>query len=223
MVARGGLAESTRCVELRAMAAGTTQDRAIGPFQLLALGVNGIVGVASSSRPPRWPRRSGLGTSSCSWRRAGPAAGALTFARLGSRFDEDGGPVVFARAAFGSGCRSCGLGGLRERGLQRLRRHRRLTRRPRCRPWGWRTALRCGWRRVARLGPGGCVAAGLRLSARFGRASPCSKLLPLVLLVLALAVSWQRLPAPATSAPGLGWLRAALTIVFACQGFEIVP
>jgi amino acid transporter len=49
------------------------------------------------------------------------------------------------------------------------------------------------------------------------------KLLPLVLLVGAFALAWGRLPAPPGPAPGHGWLRAALTAVFALQGFEIVP
>src|SRR3989304_990121 len=47
--------------------------------------------------------------------------------------------------------------------------------------------------------------------------------LPLVLLVLAFALAWGRFPAPAMAAPDFGWLRAALSVVFACQGFEIVP
>src|SRR3990172_7312619 len=67
------------------------------------------------------------------------------------------------------------------------------------------------------------VASGLRLSARVWTSLTALKLLPLVLLVLAFALAWGRFPAPAMAAPGLGWLRAALSVVFACQGFEIVP
>jgi amino acid transporter len=39
----------------------------------------------------------------------------------------------------------------------------------------------------------------------------------------AFALAWGGFPAPTAAAPDPGWLRAALTVVFACQGFEIVP
>src|SRR5512145_3197168 len=77
--------------------------RAIGPFQLLALGVNGIVGVGIFFAPATVAADApGLGTVFV-FVATGLALlpAALTFARLGSRFDEDGGPVVFERAAFG--------------------------------------------------------------------------------------------------------------------------
>jgi amino acid transporter len=67
------------------------------------------------------------------------------------------------------------------------------------------------------------VASGLRLSARVWTSLTVLKLLPLVLLVGAFALAWGRFPAPPAAAPDPGWLRAALTVVFACQGFEIVP
>ncbi len=67
------------------------------------------------------------------------------------------------------------------------------------------------------------VASGLRLSARVWTSLTALKLLPLVLLVLAFAAFGRGLAAPAAAAPDAGWLRAALTVVFACQGFEIVP
>jgi len=67
------------------------------------------------------------------------------------------------------------------------------------------------------------VASGLRLSARVWTGLTALKLLPLVLLVAAFALAWGGLPAPVSAAPDPGWLRAALTVVFACQGFEIVP
>jgi amino acid transporter len=67
------------------------------------------------------------------------------------------------------------------------------------------------------------VASGLRLSARVWTSLTVLKLLPLVLLVAAFALAWGRFPGPLPATPGHGWLRAALTAVFACQGFEIVP
>ncbi len=200
--------------------------RPVGPLQLLALGLNGIVGVGiffvpaavASSAP-------GLGavavfalTGLCLL----PAA--LTFATLGRRFDEDGGPVVFARAAFGD--RVAFL-------------------------VGWvayvsalfsTAAVVVGLTRSVLPAPGpgdgvlsraapallvallaAVVASGLRLSARVWTSLTVLKLLPLVLLVGALALAWGSLPAPSPAAPHAGWLRAALTVVFACQGFEIVP
>src|SRR5512146_2336445 len=77
--------------------------RAIGPLQLLALGLNGIVGVGIFFAPAAVAARApGLGTVAV-FAVTGLALvpAALAFAALGRRFDEDGGPVVFARAAFG--------------------------------------------------------------------------------------------------------------------------
>ena len=67
------------------------------------------------------------------------------------------------------------------------------------------------------------VASGLRLSARVWTSLTALKLVPLVLLAGVFALAWGRLPAPAAPTPDAGWLRGALTVVFACQGFEIVP
>ena len=66
-------------------------------------GSTGSWASASSSSPPRSRRRApGLGAVAV-FALTGLALlpAALTFATLGRRFDEDGGPVVFARAAFG--------------------------------------------------------------------------------------------------------------------------
>jgi amino acid transporter len=198
--------------------------RPVGPLQLLALGLNGIVGVGIFFVPAAVAASApGLGavavfalTGLCLL----PAA--FTFATLGRRFDEDGGPVVFARAAFGD--RVAFL-------------------------VGWvayvsalfsAAAVVVGLTRsvlpasahgaVARAAPAllvalltAVVASGLRLSARVWTGLTVLKLLPLVLLVGALGFAWGGLPAPAAAAPQANWLRAALTVTFACQGFEIVP
>ena len=199
-------------------------SRPVGPLQLLALGLNGIVGVGIFFVPAAVAASApGLGavavfalTGLCLL----PAA--LTFATLGRRFDEDGGPVVFARAAFGD--RVAFL-------------------------VGWvayvsalfsTAAVVVGLTRsvlpatgdggLARVAPAllvsllaGVVASGLRLSARVWTSLTVLKLLPLVLLVGALGLAWGGLPAPAAPAPNASWFRAALTVTFACQGFEIVP
>jgi amino acid transporter len=200
--------------------------RPVSALQLLALGVNGIVGVGiffvpaavAASAPGLGAVLVFVGTGLCLL----PAA--LTFATLGRRFDEDGGPVVFARAAFGD-------------------RVSFLV--------GWiayvsalfsTAAVTAGLTRATlpALGLAGgpaaaaapallvtvlalVVASGLRLSARVWTSLTILKLLPLLLLVAAFAVAWGRYPAPAAFAPDTGWLRAALTVVFACQGFEVVP
>ncbi|HKC13668.1 MAG TPA: amino acid permease, partial [Vicinamibacteria bacterium] len=79
------------------------EKRPVGALQLLALGVNGIVGVGIFFAPATVaglaPGRAGVLVFAVTGLALLPVA--LAFAVLGRRFDEDGGPVVFARAAFG--------------------------------------------------------------------------------------------------------------------------
>lgn len=200
--------------------------RPVGALQLLALGLNGIVGVGiffvPASVAASAPGLGGVAVFALTGLALLPAA--LTFATLGRRFDEDGGPVVFARAAFGDRVSflvgwvayvsalfstAAVVVGLTRATLP---------------------ALGIGGGLAARAAPAllvtllaAVVASGLRLSARVWTGLTALKLLPLVLLVGAFALAWGRFPAPAAAVPGSGWLRAALTVVFACQGFEIVP
>jgi basic amino acid/polyamine antiporter, APA family len=200
--------------------------RPVGTLQLLALGLNGIVGVGiffvPASVAASAPGLGGVVVFALTGLALLPAA--LTFAVLGRRFDEDGGPVVFARAAFGdrvsflvgwvayvSALFSTAAVAV---GLTRAT----------------LPALGLTGGLVARAAPAllvtllaAVVASGLRLSARVWTGLTAAKLLPLVLLVGAFALAWSRFPAPVAAAPGPGWFRAALTVVFACQGFEIVP
>ena len=80
-----------------------TLPRPVGAVQLLALGLNGIVGVgiffAPASVAASAPGLGAVAVFALTGFALLPAA--VTFATLGRRFDEDGGPVVFARAAFG--------------------------------------------------------------------------------------------------------------------------
>jgi basic amino acid/polyamine antiporter, APA family len=199
--------------------------RPVGTLQLLALGINGIVGVGiffvPASVAASAPGLGAVAVFALTGLALLPAA--VTFATLGRRFDEDGGPVVFARAAFGD-------------------RVSFLV--------GWiayvsalfsTAAVTAGLTRamlptlglegpLARAAPAllvtllaAVVASGLRLSARVWTSLTVAKLLPLVLLVGAFALAWGGLTLPAAAAPEVSWLRAALTAVFACQGFEIVP
>jgi amino acid transporter len=200
--------------------------RPVGTLQLLALGVNGIVGVGiffvPASVAASAPGLGAVAVFALTGLALLPAA--LTFATLGRRFDEDGGPVVFARAAFGDRVSflvgwvayvsalfstAAVVAGLTRATLP---------------------ALGVGGGLAARAAPAllatllaAVVASGLRLSARVWTGLTALKLLPLVLLVGAFGLAWGRFSAPTAVAPDAGWLRGALTVVFACQGFEIVP
>jgi amino acid transporter len=205
--------------------AGSESRRPVGPLQLLALGVNGIVGVGiffvPASVAAGAPGLGAVAVFALTGLALLPAA--ITFATLGRRFDEDGGPVVFARAAFGDRV-SFLVGWIAY--VSALFSTAAVTS-------GLTRAL------LAQLGVEGAfaraapavlvtllaaiVASGLRLSARVWTSLTVAKLLPLVLLVGAFALAWGRFAPPAAAAPEASWLRAALTVVFACQGFEIVP
>ena len=199
--------------------------RPVGTLQLLALGINGIVGVGiffvPASVAASAPGLGAVAVFALTGLALLPAA--VTFATLGRRFDEDGGPVVFARAAFGDRVSflvgwiayvsalfstAAVISGLTRALVAQM-------------------GVEAG---LARVAPAllvtllaAVVASGLRLSARVWTSLTLPKLLPLVLLVGAFALAWGRLPLPAAAAPDASWLRAALTVVFACQGFEIVP
>lgn len=75
----------------------------LGFWSLFALGLNGIVGVGIFFTPAAVARAAPGWSSVLVF--GGVALGlvpvALAFAKLAARFDEDGGPVVYARAAFG--------------------------------------------------------------------------------------------------------------------------
>jgi amino acid transporter len=200
--------------------------RPVGPLQLLALGVNGIVGVGiffvPASVAATAPGMGAVAVFALTGLALLPVA--LTFATLGRRFDEDGGPVVFARAAFGDRVSflvgwiayasalfstAAVTSGLTRAALSNLG---------------------LGEGVLARAAPAllvtllaVVVASGLRLSARVWTSLTVLKLLPLLLLAGAFAVAAGTLSPPGPAEPGPGWLRAALTVVFACQGFEIVP
>jgi amino acid transporter len=208
---------------------GDRDGRAVGPLHLLALGINGIVGVGIFFAPADVAARApGAGTAVFAVTGLLLVPVALAFAVLGGRFDEDGGPVVFARDAFGAVPAFV---------------------------VGWiayvsaiasSAAINAGLTAAVAplLGVGGAAgqraaatvmvallalvcAAGLRLSARTWTALTLLKLLPLVALALvyiAAAPASPRVVATAAAAPGQpSWPAAALVAVFAYQGFEIVP
>ena len=200
--------------------------RVVGTFQLLALGVNGIVGVGIFFVPAAVAASApGFGTVAV-FGLTGLALlpTAFAFARLGSRFDEDGGPVVFARAAFGESISAfvgwityvsaffsvaAVLVGLTQAVAPTLGLEDPLSRR----------LVALSLLTLVTL----VVASGLRLSAHIWTGMTVLKLVPLLLLL----VAWMLYDGPtvttARAVPSASWLRAGLTAMFACQGFEIVP
>lgn len=199
------------------------QPRPLGVPSLLALGLNGVVGVGIFFAPsvvarlaPGW-----IGVAMFA------AVGALllpvaaAFARLAAHLPEDGGPIVYARAAFGEGAAflvgwisylsalastAAVISGLVHHGL----------------------SLSGGVERAAMVATALTLAAvsalGLSPSAKVWTALTVLKLTPLLALVaLSLFVAPKAPPVEATGS-SLGQLaRAALTVTFAYQGFEIVP
>jgi amino acid transporter len=200
--------------------------RVVGTFQLLALGVNGIVGVGIFFVPAAVAASApGFGTVAV-FALTGLALlpAALAFARLGGRFDEDGGPVVFARAAFGESISafvgwityvsaffsvSAVLVGLTQAVAPTLGLED---------PFSRRLAALLLLTLVTLV-----VASGLRLSAHIWTGLTVLKLVPLLLLLAAWMLYDGPTVTPAPAVPAASWLRAGLTAMFACQGFEIVP
>ena len=201
-----------------------TDTRPVGFAALLALGVNGIVGVGIffvpadlAARAPGYGSVAVFGATALAL-----APVALAFALLGSRFDVDGGPVVFARAAFGAwpgfvvgwiayvsaiaslSAVMAGLAGALFAGASTV---------------------------VLALAAGGLatvlaavVALGIVLSARAWTTLTVLKLLPLLAIVALFALTPPGTPAPTAPAPPFaGWAQAGLLAMFALQGFEIVP
>ena len=184
--------------------------RPVGAIQLLALGLNGIVGVGifvvPASVAASAPGLGAVAVFALTGLALLPAA--VTFATLGRRFDEDGGPVVFARAAFGDRVSflvgwvayvsalfstAAVVVGLTRATLP---------------------ALDIGASLAARAAPAllvtllaAVVASGLRLSARVWTSLTALKLLPLILLVGAFALAWGRFPGCSRETPFTGGCR----------------
>ena len=201
----------------------------MGPVHLLALGVNGIVGVGIFFAPADVAARApGSGTAVFALTALALAPVALAFATLGRRFDEDGGPVVFARDAFGPlaafvvgwiafvsaiASASAVIVGLTTAAGPSV------------------GIVGAGERRVAATVLAALLAlvcaAGLRLSARTWTTLTALKLVPLLALALVFLFSpgtpAVAMPAAETAPVERSWAAAMLVATFAYQGFEIVP
>ncbi len=212
------------------MAQGAAEAQAtLGFWSLLALGINGVVGVGIFFAPREVaalvPGPAGISVYALVALVLAPVA--VVYATLGGRFAEDGGPYVWARAAFGPVAgfavgwiawvsalfsTAAVVAGLAEHAAPSLGVTTEIGRRL--------FALAC----VVVLGA--VAGSGLRPSAWAWNAVTALKLLPLVLLVYVFVRAGapgaaSAASAPSADAPAFG--RAMLVVVFATQGFEIVP
>jgi len=199
-------------------------ERALGGGALFALGVNGIVGVGIFFTPNLVaglvPGALGIWAYALTGLALLPVA--VTYARLGARFDRDGGPYVWAHAAFGDGAgfvvgfaayasavlsTSAVLSGLGEylAPVLGIPKHERVV------------SL------VAAAVFAAIVRSGLKPSARVWASLTVLKLLPLLALIVAFFVGREPAVVQSTPVHAVSWSRALLLIVFPLQGFEIVP
>jgi basic amino acid/polyamine antiporter, APA family len=202
-----------------------TSKRPVGFLALLALGINGIVGVGIFFAPADVARGAPGWQSIVIFAITGLALApvAATFSVIGRRFDEDGGPVVYARAAFGDFA-SFLVGWIAyvSAVASTTAVMSGLTAAVAPSSWGPRTkglAAACLATLLAII-----CAAGIRLSAWVWTALTGLKLVPL--LALAFIYLAAGLPGPAsppTVMPAMSYLRAALLATFTFQGFEVVP
>jgi amino acid transporter len=201
------------------------KSRPVGLVSLLALGVNGIVGVGIFFVPADLARRApGMGSVVVFAATAialSPVA--CCYAVLGRRYHTDGGPVVYARAAFG-GFASFLVGWVTY--VSAVASAAAVTS-------GLTGALLPAPRPVihglaaAALASvlAAVAATGIVVSARAWTTLTALKLLPLaVLAVVAIGFAFSHVPfPPAGDGPSSSWLAAGLVAMFALQGFEIVP
>jgi basic amino acid/polyamine antiporter, APA family len=198
--------------------------RALGVWSLLALGINGIVGVGIFFTPNLV---SGLVPGT-----AGVLAYGLTllallpvascYAQLGARFDQDGGPYVWACAAFGE--RAAFVVGFAAYASAVLSTAAVLT------GLGEYTAPLLGFGAEKRLFSGcaallfaAIVVTGLKPSAWVWSLLTVAKLLPLLLLIAVFLFGTHGAAPESAPDASSSWGRAVLVLVFPMQGFEIVP
>jgi basic amino acid/polyamine antiporter, APA family len=202
------------------------QTKSLGTLSLLALGVNGIVGVGIFFAPAEIAQLAPKGASVLVVAATGAALVpvALAVATLGGRFHADGGPVLYARHAFGDSIgfvvgwlayvsslfsTAAIVAGLTRAVLPAIYTHP--------------VALRGAALFVLSAVTVACIA-GLQFSARAWTALTFLKLVPLVALVAVAVTSAAPGGAPLIAPAGdVSWLRAALLTTFVYQGFEIVP
>jgi len=198
--------------------------RELGVWSLLALGINGIVGVGIFFTPnlvaALVPGRIGVLAYFLTLLALLPVA--MTYARLGARFDRDGGPYVWARAAFGE--RIAFLVGFVAYASAVLSTAAVIA------GLGEYTAPLLGlgadktlFAVCSALIFGAIALSGLRPSAWVWSSLTVLKILPLLVLLAIFVLRRHSLSAETAPSAPLSWSRAVLLIVFPMQGFEIVP
>jgi APA family basic amino acid/polyamine antiporter len=200
----------------------------LGLFALLTLGINATIGVGIFFAPSEVAQSTPGMTGAWVYVLTGLALlpVAIAYGVLGGRFAEDGGPYVWARLAFGS--RAAFFIGWLTYISSLLSSATVVT--------GLTTHIvkvvgadllsQKGWALISVAALSLAVSSGLRLSALAWSTVTVLKLLPLVLLCLLALTSTLFGTAPvansaAATAPDIG--RALLIVVFALQGFEVVP
>jgi len=214
-------------VNTRGERAASESGRELGTWALLALGINGIVGVGIFFTPNLVaglvPNTLGVLAYGLTLLALLPVA--FTYARLGAHFDRDGGPYVWAEAAFGE--HAGFLVGFVAYASAVLSTAAVIS------GLGEYTAPLLGFGSVGEKRVFSMVCAvvfalivlsGLKPSAWVWSALTVLKLLPLVLLVGAFAGFHGHAELASTaSTRAPDWSRAMLVLVFPLQGFEIVP
>jgi len=202
----------------------TTSSRPLGTASLLALGVNGIVGVGIFFTPnklaqlaPGWSSVAVVGLTGLALL---PVA--LAVATIGSRFHEDGGPVLYARAAFGElagfavgwlaySAALFSMATVMNGFMQAVLPATFGVLGVRAAAIGLLTALTL------------IAATGIKVSAGVWNTLTVLKLLPLFALAAVATLLAPHHAVAVAPAAHVQWGRAALTAVFVFQGFEIVP
>lgn len=201
----------------------SSSARSLGLGSLLALGVNGIVGVGIFFTPNLVaaviPGRAGIWAYLLTLLALLPVA--LTYARLGARFDRDGGPYVWASAAFGESfafvigfvayasavlSSAAVIAGLGEYTAPLL---------------GLGGAKRA-FSVACALIFAGITLSGLKPSAWVWSTLTVLKILPLFALIFGFLFGGRTVAALSGTESG-SWARAVLLVMFSMQGFEIVP
>lgn len=212
------------------MTSSPRDPKPLGFLALLTLGINGTIGVGIFFAPAEVAAQTSGYTGAWVFLLAGLALlpVAFVYSHLGGRFAEDGGPYVWARLAFGpqlafligfltyvsslfsTATVATGLSAHLSAALG---------------PHAWLGPKPLAVLAVLALSL--TAATGLRLSAWAWTSVTVLKLLPLIMLTLvgAYAVATHVVvPEPAIQAAHSNQLgRAVLIVVFALQGFEVVP
>lgn len=193
-------------------------NRSLGTWELLALGINGIVGVGIFFAPSEIAAQAPGFGSLLVFALTGLAMLPVAFAmaKLGAHIHQDGAAILYARDAFGA--RTGFFVGWMTYVCSLLSTSTVLV-------GLTRAVLGSSAPRLAAAAMGTLLALlcalGLKASARVWSVLTVLKLLPLA--VLAALILWRAPPMTAPLQPHSNWLRACLTATFVFQGFEIVP